>query len=380
MSEFVDAVCPSSLASAPSAARRRRARRFRAAFSAGARCVRGGAPGLWVIGKDIEQEEASHGTGNGAGHEPRQESEADYPRGRLCNSDTFGGPWVDGPACREPQLDSTRNRRVALPASGSSMATDTNSPRNCSGAILVAEASASGPPGQSHPLLAQNSDSLVASDGSGNSAHDESHNEHTQLLGDCYTLEKAHASRVAPVASPMVFDISSDAEHEHESDVEDTSQKPAERKREEDGQTDETATGRQEDRTACAATSQMEAVVSWLLEQMQSVVRGPKRYFFRRMDEHEHESDVEDEVPDDLYQLDADTLDTIYEIVAELSFHSLQWVPIALVIKAAEELGRARHITALSLQNWCILDIMTVDKQRALIRFKVQPLIARDEQ
>jgi hypothetical protein len=98
------------------------------------------------------------------------------------------------------------------------------------------------------------------------------------------------------------------------------------------------------------------------------------------MAEHEHESDVEDEVPDDLYQLDADTLDTIYEIVAELSFHSLQWVPIDLVIKAAEELGRARYITALSLQNWCILDIMTVDKQRALIRFKVQPLIARDEQ
>jgi len=424
MSELDAAVRPSSLASATSAARRRRERRYRAAFVAGARCIRGGAPGLSVWGYDIKQDEVlpGSGTGDGAGENgallPSQESEADYPRGRLCNSDgsaphgTFGGPWVDGPACREPQLDSTRARgwaatsqppaadpRVALPASGSSLATDTNSPRFRSGAILVAGASAADPPGQSPPLQAHHpafshesshydeqsqlhGESQFAQDESqrravsttsshnnteSQFAQDESHDEQPLLHGNHHTLDAsvAHASREAPAANSSQITEN------------DTSLKEAERKWEVDSQTVLTAAGRHVDRTASTEAGRRDADVSWLLEQVQGVMRGPKRYFFRRLAEHELAADAETITDDDI-----DAMDTIYEVVAELSNNSLAWVQIEHVLEAAENKGRDRDVSALTLQHWCMLNIMTADFQRALIRFTVQPLqggiIARD--
>jgi len=455
MSELVVAECPSSLASASSAARRRRERRYRAAFVAGARCIRGGAPGLSVFGFDIKQNEGLPGTGAGAGENgaqlPSQKNEADYPRGRLCNSDgsaplrPFGGPWVDGPARREPQLDSTRARgwdatsqlpaadpRVALPASGSSMATDTNSPRFRSGAILVAGASAADPPGQTPPLQAQekrvlqvlkllnsghglvnNQVSLYAKEGAVSqvrkhvaagqsivargvvfdpcvlteallrwesaacdvqhsstqhahtqqSAQDTSHDEQSLLHGNGHTLDAgvAHASREAPAASPSQIT------------EKDTSPKQAERKWEVDSHTVGTAAGRRVDRTASTEAGLRDADVSWLLEQVHGVMRGPKRYFFRRPAEHEHAADAAALTDDDI-----DAMDTSYEVVAELSNHSLEWVQIEHVLEAAENKGRDRDVTALTLQNWCILNVMSADLQRALIRFTVQPLRAKD--
>ena len=71
-------------------------------------------------------------------------------------------------------------------------------------------------------------------------------------------------------------------------------------------------------------------------------------------------------------------LDAIYEIVAELSELTLGWVPLERVFEAALALGLNGEMAAMYIGDWCSLGIMSVDDEQdeqpgASVRFIVQP-------
>ena len=175
--EHEPAVCPSSMASACSAARKRRQRRYHAAFLAGAMCVRGGAPGLEGNRKQEEQSTVSQPLPKSTGVQTIQQErdevgagdlacgkvavvdaaahnyEADHPRGRPSDSgglvsQALASPLPVGSSRKRGQADTRQplqadHPRVAMLASGDSSAIDTDSSLVAWGAISGPGASAS---------------------------------------------------------------------------------------------------------------------------------------------------------------------------------------------------------------------------------------------
>lgn len=490
------------MASAPSASRRRRTRRFRAAFFAGALCVSGGAPGLSVMRKDMEQDVVSRGAGDNRVLE--RGNEADYPWSGSDGSKAQANGLSSGSDCGKAHGKDLSSVSDGGEAHGQGLSSGSDGGNTM-------------PQGR---LGLATSDITESSACYGVSAQVDSHDSPSLDVVDGRTLHagQALASLSAPAASSSQVLLVGE------------SQKLVKRSREEVGQTIEAVVGRRGDFAASAPSEQRETAVAWLVEQMDGGDRGPKRYVFKlptvhkvvrdvgavqevvaqeigkpkqspsqqswlpvpsrsRSNEeadyprgemsmallasgscpatdtnssssgaiqvasaraasspeqvhtqksllpvrscsneeadypssssgasrvavapatcspeklHTHNrslpvpcprsdeaADADVDLPDDLseasshsdtiHEVDADTRDTIYEIVAELSGHSQQWVALGLVLEVAEALGRARELTVWSLMDWCTLGIMSVDEQRALVRFIVQPQYAVED-
>ena len=321
MYELGNAVCPARMASAPSAARRRRQRRYQAAFLAGAKCVRGGAPGL-------VQRCANEASDNN--FEISTHSQQDQHPGHevpiVLASSSSGEPQLQAPL--DANQEQAQNEAALEQID---MTTGDSDREQCAKDAC----DYFGFPSDGSPTVEVGE-------------------------GGTFIVDQAHSSFEVPAAASVPQQSVSDESQQHVK----SSWVVA-------GQSDEDASGSQ-----WASTSS--AVVAWLLEQMHCEAQCCKRYVYKRVTESE-EQESEAEVSDSMPLLDADTLDTIYEIVGELSGHSQRWVQLETVYALAIEIGRTRDVTTLALIEWCSLNIMYVDKQRARIRFLVQPMRPSDE-
>ena len=415
-------VCPSSLAS-PSSSARRRHRRFRAAFLAGAQCVRGGAPGLADVGKL----EADGGLSSYAS-DTQVKNEADYPRGKFSDS---GGSVPLGPsdalsigcasAGSEGPLGSSRERdladsrqhskadhpRVARLASGSSTATDTNSSRKKSGAIPEAGASASDSPGQPHPhssetTLEKREQTHAAGIPEAYSADTSRHachlhvapspeasaqawsrgSEDSQAGSPAGTLCQACHLHVAP--SPVASSL---ARSWGGAEVDSQAGRPAVASQSwpGDGSRSEKpeASG-----SSCAPDGvsasvhrfktdgdktvgkvcgrektegeAVGALVAALLINVPCEDARRKRYSFRRSALR--------------YDDEKTVLDIVYEVVAELSGgRAKSWVSIDRIVEVAAGKGQSPEVAFSAIAEWCMLEIMSVDARKTCVCFSMQP-------